>query len=134
MTLEELKKTISDRTGLPVPLLTGETPDEVITQGKALLAFRDQQQYKAPKTEAEQFAEWFEDTTGTPQRGTWGAIMAEIEEAARVDAGGYPRIQDGGGAGVNVGDGRTKEEQFAEWLGRNASFDPSRQGEWKKLL
>ena len=124
MTLEELKKTISDRTGLPVPLLTGETPDEVITQGKALLAFRDQQQYKVPKTEAEQFAEWFEDTTGTPQRGTWGAIMAEIEETARVEAGGYPRVESGPAFlnGEPEPDGRPNADKFAEWVSQFSGF------------
>ena len=62
MSIEDVKKDIERRTGVPANLLTGETEEELVAQSKALLAYKKSAapaQIPAPKrTTREQFAEW----------------------------------------------------------------------------
>lgn len=48
MTIEELKQTIEQRTGVPASFLTGETAEENIAQAKALLAYKREAQQQRP--------------------------------------------------------------------------------------
>ena len=41
MNLEEIKKEISEVTGIPLDLIQGETPEELICSAKALVAYRN---------------------------------------------------------------------------------------------
>ena len=150
MNLGELKQRIEQQAGVPAVLLTGETAEENIAQAKALLAYKREYEQQRPKTTAEQFADWIGGeleerdrqqaaTFGlqyTPrQEDAAGAALAQIEEQARLDAGGYPMLQDGGSVNVNIGDGRTAREQFAEWLGQRTAFDPFKEADgWKHLV
>ena len=148
MTIEEIKNEIEKNTGVPGYLLTGETAEELLAQAKALLAYREQKKQKSP---AEQFADWiggqleerdkqiaatfglqFTPTQTDPE----GAALAEIEEAARVKAGGYPRISDGGEVDPSkLTNQRPAREQFAEWAEQKTAFDPFRDTDgWKPLL
>lgn len=150
MTTEELKQEIAQRTGVPAVLLTGETAEENIAQAKALLAYKREHEAQRPKTAQEQFSDWLgaqveerdRQTAAAfglqytpPVKDAAGAALAEIEEQARLDAGGYPSLQDGGSVNVNLGDGRSTREQFADWLADRTAFDPFKEADgWKRLV
>ena len=135
MTLEELKQEIEQRTGVQASLLKGETAEENIAYAKAVLAFRKEHEAKRPKTAGEQFAEWYNAQQGIEPQDEAGAALAQIEEQARLDAGGYPMLKDGGSANVNIGDGRTPAQQFADWAGQQLAFNPFKDGDgWQRVL
>lgn len=132
MSIEELRQTIEQRTGVPASLLNGETAEENVAQAKALLAFKRDHEATRPKTAAEQFAEWHRAQLGEPQDEA-DAALEDIREAARVEAGGYPRTKDGGEV-TGMPDARPTREQFREWLEQRTAFDPFKQDGWKDLL
>lgn len=138
MTIEELKQTIEQRTGVPASLLTGETAEENVAQAKAMLAYKREYAQQRPKTAAEQFSDWLggqleEKSRQTaaafglhyeaPETDPAGAALADIAEAVRVDGGGYPMIRDGGEV-TGLPDARPAREQFADWLKQQTAFDP----------
>lgn len=145
MTTEEVKQEIAQRTGIPVTLLTGETAEENIAQAKALLAYKREHEAQRTKTTQEQFGDWLGGrlegmnkqraaTLGLeytpPEKDTAGAALAEIEERARVDAGGYPTVQEGSADNADIDGGSTKEH-FADWIGRQLAYDPfNNAGSW----
>lgn len=135
MNLEELKNEIEQRTGIPAKLLTGETPEENISQAKALLAYKREHEAQQPKSTAEQFADWLNAKQGIDPEDKEGAALTDIEEAVRVAAGGYPMAKDGGEV-TNLPDPRPAREQFAEWLDRKGSlkYDPSKGADgWRRM-
>ena len=152
MTLEELRKAIEEKTGVPVSLLRGETAEEVVARAKAVLAYKREHEAQRPKTAQEQFADWFgaqlEDMDRrtaellgrhyeAPQADPAGAALAEVAEAYRVEAGGYPQVTDGGNPYINgkqAQDGRSTADQFAEWFNGRTAFNPVRdEYGWKKI-
>lgn len=149
MTIEELKQTIEQRTGVPASLLTGETAEENIAQAKAMLAYKREYEQQRPKTAAEQFSDWLggqleeknRQTAAafglhyeTPEADPAGAALADIAEAVRVEGGGYPMTKDGGEVS-NMPDPRPAREQFADWLGQQTAFDPFKDADgWKRVL
>ena len=134
MNLDEVKQEIEKQTGVPVSLLNGETIEENIAQAKALLAYKREAEAERPKSAKEQFAQWLNAQQGIEDQDTAGQALAQIEERARVEAGGYPILQDGGSVNVNTGDGRTAKEQFAEWAGQKMAYDPFKRPDgWRPL-
>lgn len=138
MTIEELKQAIEQRTGVPASFLTGETAEENIAQAKVMLAYKREYEPQRPETTAEQFGRWMDYQFEEKDRQTASALglhyegqakdpalaaLADIEEAARVEAGGYPMIMDGGEV-ARLSDPRPAREQFSEWLGQKTAFDP----------
>ena len=151
MTIEELKQTIEQRTGVPASFLTGETAEENIAQAKAFLAYKREYEQQRPKSTAEQFSDWIggqleerdRQTAAAfglhyeaPEKDPAGAALADIEEAVRVEAGGYPMVKDGGQIDTsNMPDPRPAREQFADWLGQKTAFDPFKDADgWKRVL
>ena len=148
MTTEEVKQLIEQRTGVPASLLTGETVEENIAAAKALLAYKREHDKGRTKSTREQFADWLgaqqEDKDRrtaellgrhyeAPPADPAGAALAEVAEAYRVEAGGYPMTKDGG-EGTNMPDPRPAREQFAEWFGQKTAFDPFKDADgWKTL-
>lgn len=135
MNIEELKQAIEQRAGVPASLLTGETAEENIALAKAFLAYKKEYAAKQPKSTREQFADWFNKQQGIEPQDTAAQALAEIEEQARIDAGGYPRIADGGNvlAGGHLPDGRPASEQFADWAGQQMAFNPFKEDGWTHL-
>ena len=123
MSIEELKQIIEQRTGVPASLLTGETAEENIAQAKAILAYKRDLDTQTPRTAQDQFAEWLNASQGKEAQDTAGAALAEIEDAARMEAGGYPAVQDSGEA-AGLPDPRPARDQFAEWFGQKSAFNP----------
>lgn len=138
MNVEELRQEIEQRTGVPASFLTGETAEENIAQAKALLAYKKEcgRQYaqQQPKSTKEQFAEWYRAAADIEEpEDAAGAALAEIEEAARVEAGGYPRVTDGGEVG-KLSDARPAKEQFEDWLKQATAFNPFTDSDgWTRL-
>lgn len=135
MTLEELKQEIAERTGVPALLLTGETAEENIAQAKALLAYKRDAEAdtQRPRSTTEQFTDWLTARDGIEQPDTAGQALADIEEQARVEAGGYPMTRDAGEA--NYTPSKNTKEQFAEWVSGRTAFDPFKTADgWKTLF
>ena len=130
MNLDELKQSIEEKTGIPVSLLKGENEEEIIVTAKAMLAYKREQDAKRPGSTADQFAKWTNALYGIEEPDTAGAALAEIEEAVRVSAGGYPLITDGGEVS-NLPDSRSTRDQFAEWLAPKVAFNPYNDRGWK---
>lgn len=134
MNIDELKTVIEQGTGIPASLLTGETAEENIAQAKALLAYRRESEASRPKSTREQFKEWLNASQGIEEPDTAGAALEEIQEALRVEAGGYPRVPDGGTPVGDFPDPRPAREQFAEYFGQIAAFDPFKgQDGWNRF-
>ena len=147
MTLDELKQTIEQRAGVPASLLTGETAEENIAQAKAMLAYKREYEQQRPKTTAERFSDWLgaqlEDNDRrtaellgrhyeAPPADPAESALAEVAEAYRVEAGGYPMTKDSGEV-TNISDPRPAREQFTDWLRRETAFDPFKDADgWKK--
>lgn len=123
MNLEEVKQEIEQRTGVPASFLTGETAEENIAMAKALLAYKKKKAAEAPRSPREQFAEWARGMAGEAPQNAAEDALAPLEEALRVDAGGYPMTADAGEVG-NIPDPRPAREQFAEWFKDVTAFNP----------
>lgn len=124
MKAEDIKQEISQRTGIPVNLLTGESPEEDIVRAKALLAYARKSKQEAPKSTREKFAEWYTAQSGEdPAEDENMQALKAYEEELRLTSGGYPYIRDGGEV-QQTGDGRSTKEQFAEWFGQNTAYNP----------
>ena len=132
MNLEELKQTIEKQTGVPATLLNGETAEENIAQAKALLAYKREADKQRPRTTAEQFSDWMNAREGIEQPDIEGQALANIAEAARVEAGGYPMTRDAGEAQYTP-KGDTKED-FAAWMNSKLSFNPFNTDGWTPLF
>ena len=133
----QVKERIQNDLGIPQDLLKGETTEEVIANAKALLAFKRQHEQTTPKTTGEQFAQWVNDRYGEQERDEAGEALAQIAEEARINAGGYPQLRDGGSvlaSGAQLPDGRPAAEQFAEWMGQRMAFDPRSANGWTGVV
>lgn len=110
-TIQDIKKTIEQRAGVPASLLNGETAEEVIAHAKALLAFKKEHEAQRPKSTQEQFTEWNRQLNGIETGDEAGEALADIENSLRPYAVG---IRDAGEI-EHAPDGRTAQEQFKEW-------------------
>lgn len=126
MTIEELRQEIAQRAGVPANLLTGETVEENIAQARALLAYkRDMEEQEQPEDTAGQFARWLRTNDGIER--TDGAALDDIAKQARMEAGSYPEVEDGGTPYINgraAPDTRPAAEQFSEWLQEQTAITP----------
>ena len=60
-----------------------------------------------------------------------GAALSDIEEALRVENGGYPLVRDAGE--TDMGDQRPPVEKFREWFNAVSAFDPAKdENGWHK--
>lgn len=114
----DIKERIAERTGIPISLLTGETAEENIVRAKVLLAYK--REHTAPQSTGEQFAEWMNAREGIETQDEASQALAELEEAVRVEAGGFPMLKDGGEV-TGLSDPRPAREQFAEWMGQKTA-------------
>ena len=137
MTTDELKNLISQNTGIPAEMLTGETPEENITRARQLLAFKRDNSTQAAEDPGELFANWIRSQTGELEKvKTPEAALNEIAEQVRIDNGGYPIIPDGGASnitGFTGQDARPTEEIFKEWFYNASAFDPFSNDGWTQL-
>lgn len=128
MTIEELRQEIAQRAGVPANLLTGETVEENIAQARALLAYkRDLEEQEQPEDTAGQFAGWLRANDGIERPDIAGAALDDITKQARMEAGGYPEVEDGGTPYINgraAPDTRPAAEQFSEWLQEQTAITP----------
>jgi len=134
--IDSLKAEINRRTGVPVSLLDGNTPEEILTKARSLLAYRSQAEVKRPKSNAEKFASWFHSQFGEEEsKDEAGAALEEITEALRRDQGGYPRTSDPGEIDPSLfPDPRSTAEKFGSWFRKQTAFDPTIDKDgWKRF-
>lgn len=126
MNTEELKQEIAQRTGMAEDLLTGDTSEEVLARARSLLKYRQDNKATAPRTTGEAFAEWMKNQLEIDD-GEQAAIdvLADLDEAVRIAAGGYPAVADHGEIdSAKLPDARTAREKFAEYMAGQLSFNP----------
>lgn len=113
MDIEELKRTIETRTGVPASLLTAETQEEILAQARAVLNIKPNQTAKTEQSTREQFAEWFGLQMGgaDPLQKDSATALEEIENQFRS----YPDLKDGGEPIAPPTKPSTKE-LFKEWI------------------
>lgn len=116
MNIEEIKQTISEKTGIPIKYLPGEDAEEIIKTARQLLRITPE-----PKTKREQFAAFMSAALGDQEPDKRETALNEIEKSLRP----YPVLDDSGETPLNV-DPRTTREKFAEFLAPAFSFNPFR--------
>lgn len=124
MSLEDLKRQIEQRTGVPARLLNGKTVEENIAQAKAILFFKKtttedytKKTGKEPqKSAADKFGEWFNAKYGEGEQDETGAALRELEEI-------YKAEQPGAG---NPWERRNTADLFAEWLDNRINTNKER--------
>ena len=120
-----LKQTASEKTGVPVNLISGETAEEIAASADAIAHFRNE--YRAnEKAESERRAAY----EATPTRDKFAAWFTgePLPDPTPIPAT-YPNVPDGGE--VNLGDRRSTTEKFGEWFLGVSSFDPRKtRGNW----
>ncbi|WP_026499347.1 hypothetical protein [Butyrivibrio sp. WCD2001] len=129
MNTEEIKQAIVQDIGVPADLLTGESPEELIAQSKAYLAYKKDILEKKEQTPREVFKDWVEGRDTTPI-GELTARLSEIETA--IAPGTYPAVSDGGE--IDAGSYReTPREVFARKAQEHFAYNPFKEGPWIKL-
>lgn len=126
MNLEEIRAQIEIRSGVPISLLTGETTEEVIAQAKAFISLKREYKQKAAKDARTDFAEWASSEMGeeniSPEDESTRAIL-DLEEELRLNAGGYPQIENDGN-NINLGEGLNARQQFDAFMSDSMAFNP----------
>lgn len=127
MTLEEIKTEISNRTGIPAELLTGETAEENIAKAKALLAYKRECSIKKedgqPKSTKQQFANWMQTNYGTeeqPKQDAETQALIDLENSLKA----FPSIHDSTITADNIPNQKSAAEQFGEWAKNQFSSNP----------
>ncbi len=136
MTTDDIKKEIAQRTGIPEAMLSGDTAEDLISYSKALLAYKRENTEQAHLNSRELFDNWLREQTGEPQPETLEQKLDVFAEDLRLEAGGYPRVSDGGTAGINIGntDNLSTLERFKKWLDGESAFDPFKETDgWKRF-
>ncbi len=121
MTIDEVRQIISERTGVPADLLTGETPEEIVTRAKALIALKVQHQNN-PQTPKEQFAR-FMQANFTGEDADPFQDLKDVAEDIREASGGYSRKITDAGEASHSSNG-TAKEQFAQFMADKLAYDP----------
>lgn len=129
-----LKQTASEKTGVPVNLISGETAEEIAASAYALAHFRkeyreaDAEREKTEKAEAEERAA-YEAIPTRDKFAAWFNGEPLTDPAAPIDNNKYPNVPDAGE--VNLGDQRSTTEKFGEWFLGVSAFDPRKtRGNW----
>lgn len=106
-----LKQTASEKTGVPVNLISGETAEEIAASAAALAAYKRDSYENAPTRD--KFAAWIN-----------GSTPAEVVPEPVPAAPAYPIVPDGGEP-QNVSSGpRDPRDAFTEWFADISAFDP----------
>ena len=132
MTIEELKNTIEQRTGIPANLLQGTEPKEVITYARNLAGFAKPSAPASPigddgqtKSARDTFADWVDQNffggREEPDEGA-GAIQALDQIEAELSKP-YPAPPDGGEASHNFIKPSLRD-QFVEWSRDALAYNP----------
>ena len=131
MILEDVKKELSSRTGIPVSLLTGETIEENIARAKAIIAFR--RDHDKPKNAKEAFSLWFQEENGDKIPDP----MENITQYEKELYSGYPQIKDGGSVLVNgkkLSGTDDPKREFENMIDSALAFNPMRDPSgWTRL-
>lgn len=125
MILEDVKKELSSRTGIPVSLLDGETIEENIAKAKAIIAYR--RDHDKPQSAKEEFSLWFQEMNGDEKPDPMENVTKYENELRSLDC--YPQIRDGGSVLVNDNTLNAKEDpskEFGKMLDSALAYNPFR--------
>ena len=136
MDLNELKSKVEDVTRIPVSLLAGETPEEVFSNAKAILALKKEQS-EASMTPGRQFARWMNATQGVEEVDDTRQVFADLEDLEDSLRGYSMKIIDGGNPYINgrrPPDTRSASKQFEDFMNNKMAFNPFKDGDgWTPL-
>lgn len=129
MNLNELKKKIEEKTGIPAALISGTTPGECFDYARKLAAFRGGEALRtedagAGKATRDKFADYFTGI-GYGEAPKQESFIDRVESAIEEISPNYPNLPDHGEA-AHIPSGRSAAEAFAEYFNGVFSFDPSR--------
>lgn len=133
MTIEQYKKLIEKRTGIPARLLSGTTTEEVVEQARQLIEYRrangpdyvaasrSSQGPVGVESTRDQFADWFNSVSNGSQ-GEMITAQAAADQALEAlnDTLKYPVVNDGGEADYTPPKPSARD-QFVEWFGQSGS-------------
>lgn len=137
MNLDELKNLIEQGTGVPAAALAGNTASALIDNARALLAYKIAHEHSAPKSNADLFTAWLDSYSGTKAaQDPRITALDDLQEQARVEAGGYPRVKDAGELDdLHKLDATTNTEKFKEWFADKLATDPRQgPGGWIRII
>ena len=123
--MEDIRKRVSELTGLPEELVEGEDARGMIGRARALLEYK-RTSARGAVTTREQFAEWM--GAPSPDEATVGAALSALNE---LEAGlsTAPRVKDGGEVYPGrFGNARPASEQFESWFRQYTAYSPKRSG------
>lgn len=114
---EAIREAISESTGVPADLLTGDDFEQCCTQARTAIAFkRDNGQL--PNREA--FADWF---NGRDRYEEAFEALEALENEMETGRAQYPNVRDAGEVYVTGADGPTRV-QFEKWFKDLTAFNP----------
>lgn len=125
----KIKLRIQEATGIPAEIITGESPEEVFSYAKNMLAYKNKLKEVTDdslKQNKEQFEEYIQKIQGIEPIDQDLQSLLELEQTISAE-NGYPALCDGGSVlvnGVRFEDPRTTKEQFASFLGEVTAFNP----------
>lgn len=106
----KLKRYASEKTGVPVELISGETTKEISESALAMAAYRKKSYEEAPTRE--KFAAWMN-----------GSVPVDYTPDPTLTAGNkYPVVPDGGEPRITIP--RDPCDAFKEWFGDVSAYDP----------
>ena len=117
-TLEKVKNRISEKTGIPVDLLNGETIEENIVQAKTLIAMKQKSEDERPKTASEEFSAWMKKQYGFGNPDENKDVLSTLESDIMAEfVFGYTNGKDAEEVDhSNFSDGRSVRDQFRSWV------------------
>lgn len=130
MRLEDLKMIISEKTDIPVEILTGNNEDQVLDCARWILTERARNHSTSGRSVRDQFADWFNARTGEESHHTPLDELSRIEETLKAETRSYPVIKDNGDPysdPVHMSDPRSPREQFESWFRELTAYDPRKE-------
>lgn len=132
MTIEELKNTIEQKTGIPASLLQGTGPNEVIAYAKNLANFAKPSVPASPigddsqqKSSRDTFADWANQNFfgGRVEPDEGAGVMQALDQIEAELSKPYPATPDGGEASHNFIKPSLRD-QFVEWSRDALAYNP----------
>ncbi len=130
MTIDELKSTIEQRTGIRSDLLQGKTPEEVISYARNLAEFAKPVAPASPigadgqeKSPREIFGDWAQQTSFFGRNSDPDEGRSALHALDQIEASlSYPDIQDGGETQSTYTP--KPKDQFVEWARSALAYNP----------
>ena len=136
MDIDEIKRTIEQKTGVPAALLDGKTAAENIEKARHILSFKRQHEAEQPKNTREQFSEWLSNSlSGEEQKDVAAIELDNLAAAIRQENSTAPVVFDGGEIDHTGIPDRTPQEAFETFIKNAVAYNPRRRADgWIRII